>query len=131
MQKVNYYFAELTTINPIFLQEMWQDLNTVMELNNCEIYSYVPDMEEDPFSDGVLWSFNFFFFNKELKRILYLTCVATSMMRRRTLAAGAACGVMDDNDCDMDDYNYGSQDPNEVADSDEEDMEAMSDDEDY
>jgi hypothetical protein len=49
----------------------------VVELKSCEIYSYVPDMEEDPFSDGALWSFNYFFFNKELKRIIYFTCVAT------------------------------------------------------
>ena len=26
----------------------------VMELKHCEVFSYVPDMEEDPFSDGVL-----------------------------------------------------------------------------
>ena len=27
---------------------------------------------------GNLWTFNFFFFNKNLKRILYFTCIATS-----------------------------------------------------
>lgn len=39
------------------------------------IYSYTPDMRSDPFSeDGCLWSFNYFFYNKKLKRILFFTC---------------------------------------------------------
>lgn len=53
------------------------------------------------------------------------------MMRRRTAAAGSACGVADDDDY-MDDYNYASQDgPLHDGDSEEEDMQPMSDDEDY
>ncbi|KAH8092692.1 RNA polymerase III core binding protein [Aureococcus anophagefferens] len=31
-----------------------------------------------PFSEGALWSFNYFFFNKTLKRIVYFSCVARS-----------------------------------------------------
>jgi hypothetical protein len=35
--------------------------------------------EGDPFTDdGNLWSFNYFFYNKKLKRILYFTMHATS-----------------------------------------------------
>jgi len=31
----------------------------------------------DPFhEDGVLWSFNYFFFNAKLKRIMFFTCMA-------------------------------------------------------
>ena len=29
VQKVNSFLAELTAQNPVFLQEMWQDINTV------------------------------------------------------------------------------------------------------
>jgi hypothetical protein len=129
VQKVNSFLAELTTISSTFLQEMWQNINTVMELKNCEIFSYIPDMEEDPFSDGVLWSFNFFFFNKELKRILYFTCVATSLMRRRSAAAGAACGMMDEDEDAMDDY-YTQPDGAAEADSEDDGIDAMSDNDD-
>lgn len=39
--------------------------------------SYRPDGTSDPFSEsGIIWSFNFFFHNKKLRRILFLTCRA-------------------------------------------------------
>jgi hypothetical protein len=50
----------------------------VISVRDCEVYAYTPDMEDDPFSDGNLWSFNYFFFNRNLKRILYFTCIARS-----------------------------------------------------
>jgi hypothetical protein len=41
------------------------------------IYSYCPDGTSDPFSEsGIIWSFNFFFHNRKLRRILFLTCRA-------------------------------------------------------
>ena len=41
--------------------------------------SYNPDLESDPCGeDGCLWFFNFFFFNKKLKRIVYFSCRCTS-----------------------------------------------------
>jgi hypothetical protein len=39
--------------------------------------SYRPDQTSDPFSEtGIIWSFNFFFHNRKLRRILFLTCRA-------------------------------------------------------
>jgi hypothetical protein len=39
--------------------------------------SYRPDGTSDPFSEsGIIWSFNFFFHNRKLRRILFLTCRA-------------------------------------------------------
>ncbi|NXL98830.1 MAF1 polymerase, partial [Tyrannus savana] len=36
---------------------------------------YNPDLDSDPFGeDGSLWSFNYFFYNKRLKRIVFFTC---------------------------------------------------------
>lgn len=76
---VNKQLAPLQeAYNSTFLEEMWIAIEQAVELKDCEIYSYIPDMEEDPFSEGNLWTFNFFFFNKGLKRILYFTCIATS-----------------------------------------------------
>ena len=40
-------------------------------------FSYRPDGTSDPFSEsGIIWSFNFFFYNRKLRRILFLTCRA-------------------------------------------------------
>jgi hypothetical protein len=45
-----------------------------MRLKECTIYKYAPDnydlFEED--EEGSIWSMNFFFFNKALKRVCYL-----------------------------------------------------------
>ncbi|NXH99064.1 MAF1 polymerase, partial [Pachycephala philippinensis] len=42
-------------------------------------HSYNPDLDSDPFGeDGSLWSFNYFFYNKRLKRIVFFTCRSIS-----------------------------------------------------
>ena len=39
------------------------------------VRSYNPDLDCDPFGEeGSLWSFNYFFYNKKLKRIVFFTC---------------------------------------------------------
>jgi hypothetical protein len=50
-----------------------------INLTDCDIYSYNPDLMSDPFGeDGSLWSFNYFFYNKKMKRIVLFTCRALS-----------------------------------------------------
>ena len=46
------------------------------ELQNCDVYSYKTDgPEADPFNDqNSIWAFNYFFYNKKLKRIVYFSC---------------------------------------------------------
>jgi len=59
--------------------KLWVTLNQEINLMDCEIYSYNPDLVSDPFGeDGSIWSFNYFFFNKKLKRIVLFTCRALS-----------------------------------------------------
>ena len=42
------------------------------------VFSYNPDLDSDPYGEeGSLWSFNYFFYNKKMKRILFFTCRAT------------------------------------------------------
>lgn len=74
-----------------FLPQLWNSVDDAIDLNESEVYSYVPptrDDDDDPMSfladslDGTdsampLWTFNFFFVNKSLKRILLFTCVQT------------------------------------------------------
>lgn len=45
-------------------------------MRHCEIFSYEPDLNDDPFSDGMVWQFNFFIFNKSKGRIVYFSCIA-------------------------------------------------------
>lgn len=59
--------------------QLWEAINHEISLSECDIYSYNPDLNSDPFGeDGCLWSFNYFFYNKRLKRIVFFTCRAIS-----------------------------------------------------
>ncbi|KAL1124367.1 hypothetical protein AAG570_000996 [Ranatra chinensis] len=56
---------------------VWSAIQDEITMNECDIYSYNPDLTSDPFSeDGCLWSFNYFFYNKKLKRIVFFSCRA-------------------------------------------------------
>lgn len=52
----------------------WRLIDQQMRLKECTIYRYAPDdydlFEED--EEGAIWSMNYFFFNKALKRVCYL-----------------------------------------------------------
>ena len=59
--------------------ELWRTLNEEIRLQDCDIYSYTPDLTSDPFvEDGCLWSFNYFFYNRKMKRVVLFTCRAQS-----------------------------------------------------
>lgn len=58
---------------------LWDAVDEEICLSECDIYSYNPDLASDPFGeDGSLWSFNYFFYNKRLKRIVFFTCRSIS-----------------------------------------------------
>jgi len=80
MNKVNAYLAEVAEAHKQnLLNEVWSSIDEAIQIHECEIYSYIPDLEGDPFSEGSLWSFNYFFCNKAMKRIVYFTCMAESI----------------------------------------------------
>ena len=58
------------------LEQLWAAVNEAVVLKDCEVFSYIPDLDSDPFSASSLWSFNFFFVNKPLKKILFFFCIA-------------------------------------------------------
>nr|SVE74411.1 EOG090X0C93 [Daphnia barbata]SVE75354.1 EOG090X0C93 [Daphnia dolichocephala] len=60
--------------------QLWAAINDEINLPECDIYSYNSDLASDPFGeDGSLWSYNYFFYNRKLKRIVFLTCRAVSL----------------------------------------------------
>ncbi|EEB07790.2 repressor-RNA polymerase III Maf1 [Schizosaccharomyces japonicus yFS275] len=53
---------------------MWEVIDRHIVLSDCDIYSYTPDSDSDPYGDGALiWSQSYFFFNRNMKRILYIS----------------------------------------------------------
>ena len=64
-----------------FSTSLWSAIDEEISLSNCNVYSYNPDLNSDPYGDeGCLWSFNFFFYNQKMKRILFFSCQAQSLM---------------------------------------------------
>jgi len=58
---------------------LWSALETEILVKDCDIYSFMPDLDSDPYADdGSLWNFNYFFYNKKLRRIIFFTCHALS-----------------------------------------------------
>lgn len=79
MQSVNKYLAEAMQAEGVSLvDQLWRTINDVIDIGKCEVYCYIPNLEDDPFSAHALWSFNYFMVNKAMKKILYFFCVCES-----------------------------------------------------
>ncbi|OQR75478.1 repressor of RNA polymerase III transcription MAF1-like [Tropilaelaps mercedesae] len=79
--------------------QLWSALDAELKLNECVIYSYKPDFDSDPYGEeGTLWSFNYFFYNRRLKRVAFFTCHASST---NTTAEESVDNCFDDDALDM------------------------------
>uniref|UniRef100_A0A8C1GIW2 Repressor of RNA polymerase III transcription MAF1 n=1 Tax=Cyprinus carpio TaxID=7962 RepID=A0A8C1GIW2_CYPCA len=79
--------------------ELWNAIDQEINLQGCDIYSYNPDLVSDPFGEeGSLWSFNYFFYNKKLKRIVFFTCRSVSV-----LSSYGCSGLDNELDMELDD----------------------------
>ncbi|XP_006005829.1 MAF1 homolog, negative regulator of RNA polymerase III b isoform X1 [Latimeria chalumnae] len=59
--------------------QLWDAIDDEINLSESDIYSYNPDLDSDPFGEeGSLWSFNYLFYNKKRKRIVFFTCRSIS-----------------------------------------------------
>ncbi|KAL6539032.1 hypothetical protein OROMI_025358 [Orobanche minor] len=53
------------------IEALYKALDEVVKLSECEIYSYNPEAEADPFLEKrAIWSYHFFFYNRKLKRVV-------------------------------------------------------------
>lgn len=102
-----------------FKAEFWKAIDEVVELKNCEVYSYLPEPDEDAMAVGKLWNFNYFFYNKRVRKIVFFTCFAVSKLHAKFDADGE---VVDDPDQeDVYTRPRGESDMDEEADSEDTD----------
>eukprot|EP00243_Klebsormidium_subtile_P012106 TRINITY_DN721_c0_g1_i2.p1 TRINITY_DN721_c0_g1~~TRINITY_DN721_c0_g1_i2.p1 ORF type:complete len:231 (+),score=41.28 TRINITY_DN721_c0_g1_i2:277-969(+) len=92
-----------------FLEALWSAIDEVIQLVDCDVYSYKSDHDGDPFGEkGAIWSFNYFFYNKKLKRILYFSCRCRSKLALDDASLSSEEGFSEQedegfvNDMDMD-----------------------------
>ncbi|KAF0979470.1 hypothetical protein FDP41_001813 [Naegleria fowleri] len=90
---------------------LWSTINEIIDLNHCEVYSYVPDQNlDDPFADPLslggskLWTWNYFFVNRKLKRLVFFTAYGKS--KASTLEDDEREGMMVGDQYDEEDYFY-------------------------
>jgi hypothetical protein len=51
---------------------MWSMIDKEMTLKDCTVYCWAPPDEPFEGDEGSIWSLNYFFFNKERKRVAYI-----------------------------------------------------------
>lgn len=61
---------------------MWKHIDEEMSLNDCAIFSYSPEDDMNDDDDGAIWSHNYFFFNKQRKRVCYVYLRGIPIMSR-------------------------------------------------
>lgn len=77
-------------------ERLWAAMADAVHMPSCEIYSYE---DGGPFNEaGVLWSRNYFLYNRAMKRVLFFRAIATS-----PLGAANACDE-DGEDADEEDF---------------------------
>eukprot|EP00271_Cylindrocystis_brebissonii_P004443 TRINITY_DN160_c0_g1_i2.p1 TRINITY_DN160_c0_g1~~TRINITY_DN160_c0_g1_i2.p1 ORF type:complete len:119 (+),score=24.50 TRINITY_DN160_c0_g1_i2:652-1008(+) len=91
-QKIDYWLIEVTKIwqqaDIPFGDALWAAIDEVMDLVDTDVYSYKPDVEGGPFTEkGSIWYFNYFFYNRKLRRVLYFSCRCVSKYAAEDVAA--------------------------------------------
>ncbi len=61
VRDVNSHLSKLLEGDPTFLESLWKEINQAVSLNDCQIFKFQPDLDED--YEHIVWSFNYFFFN--------------------------------------------------------------------
>ncbi|CAN7035463.1 unnamed protein product [Brassica oleracea var. botrytis] len=86
------------------LEAIYEALDEVVKLAECEIYVYNPNPNADPFlEEGAIWSFCFLFYNRKLKRVAgFRFCCISNLASDAFLADTPPYGEDEDIFADMD-----------------------------
>ncbi|PWZ57902.1 Glycine cleavage system H protein 2, mitochondrial [Zea mays] len=85
------------------LDSMTKAIDEVIKIKECDIYSYNPDSDADPVLEkGAIWSFNYYFYNRKLKRVVSFRCYCTSKLSGDDLTGVVSDGEEEDALIDMD-----------------------------
>lgn len=103
INSVNQKLARVDEFERSFTDELWSSIEQVINMADCQIYSYIADPDDALFSSGKIWSFNYFFFNKKSKKILFF---ASWMSSKKAMVISEPQDVSDDeyDDMTLDDY---------------------------
>ncbi|KAK8822724.1 hypothetical protein WA556_001617 [Blastocystis sp. ATCC 50177/Nand II] len=79
MSDINRHLCEIPEVSQNnVLASLWKEIDKAITLRDTLVYTYISDLSEDPLSEGNMWSFNYFFYNKESKKMLFIACSSKS-----------------------------------------------------
>ncbi|VDO11718.1 unnamed protein product [Rodentolepis nana] len=58
-----------------YSSDLWTHIDQEIHPNRCIIYSYKPDRSREPYDTRYMSQFNYFFFNRSLKRVLFFSMI--------------------------------------------------------
>jgi hypothetical protein len=74
---VENYLSDISTAHPQLVDNLWRCIDNTVNLTHCEVFQYRPDPYNDDLTFTAVWSFHYFFYNHDLKQLVYFTCNAT------------------------------------------------------
>ena len=82
--KITSSLAQGKTTTSSMAELVWTAIDETVSIADCDVYEFRPEEEgTDPYGDeAILWSFQYFFFNRKMKRMVYLTARAISPLDR-------------------------------------------------
>lgn len=100
--KLTSNFAQGKMGNSNVAELVWTAVDETINIAECDVYEFRPEEEgTDPYGEeAVLWGFHYFFFNRKMKRMVYLTARAISPMDRDANAGGTPESTLDWEDDD-------------------------------
>lgn len=114
----NLFINSITDqFNPSFRTDIWRVIDECIELDKCDVYSYNDELNE--LNSGKLWFSNYFFYNKKLKKIVFLEAHAVNKLHRDSVL---------DNDSSVDSSMYSLMRHNDITDGVQFDDDSDSDD---
>jgi len=102
--------------------QMWTLIDKEMTLKECTVYCWAPPDEPFDGEEGAIWSLNYFFFNKERKRVAYFYVRGVPVMshspRNRSGMSKRGAGAFDSGANKRARYWLGDQAANATSDQD-------------
>ncbi|KAI4840115.1 repressor of RNA polymerase III transcription MAF1 [Plasmodium brasilianum] len=110
---INYnLFYIIEKIYRGFNKRIWKILKELIDFKSCDVYTYLNSTDNDPYVDKEsISSFNYFFFAKKNKRILFISCITKPKYKNQNdedfnnvfIGIQDEPSVNDKNECDDED----------------------------
>eukprot|EP00486_Rosalina_sp_Unknown_P003735 CAMPEP_0201576564 /NCGR_PEP_ID=MMETSP0190_2-20130828/22446_1 /ASSEMBLY_ACC=CAM_ASM_000263 /TAXON_ID=37353 /ORGANISM="Rosalina sp." /LENGTH=348 /DNA_ID=CAMNT_0048007553 /DNA_START=189 /DNA_END=1235 /DNA_ORIENTATION=+ len=102
-ETINARLTPLTKSKPLLMDSFWKSINSSMDLQQCEFYSFTPsDDVMQVLRPHSLWNIDYFIVNLKKKQLLYLSLYAQNNLFEKKLSLDGLDEFKHDLDMDID-----------------------------